>query len=221
LFFTLEMLKEKKNKSRIENFLKVADFGIEGLELKDTELPVNDVQAQMKSNISLNMKPISVKKIPLQTKHSLFKGLKKTDEIFLDFNIHESSGTQKAFALSGPVFNTLFKGGIIIIDEFDASLHFLITKTIIDFFHSRNKNSSNAQLIFATHDTRFLSNKIFRRDQIWFTEKNKRGLSELFSLADFGVRNDSTFDKDYFLGKYGAIPFIRNSDLIWSKTENE
>jgi AAA15 family ATPase/GTPase len=64
-------------------------------------------------------------------------------------------------------------------------------------------------LIFASHDTNLLNDKFFRRDQIWFTEKNPYGVTGLYSLVELrGVRKEVSFGKDYILGKYGAVPFI-------------
>jgi AAA15 family ATPase/GTPase len=99
---------------------------------------------------------------------------------------------------------------------------------IVELFNSPISNTKNAQLIFATHDTNLLGEELFRRDQIWFIEKNQFGASSLFSLADFKtdkVRNKSAFDKNYFEGKYGAIPFFdideKSNDLIHGKREAE
>ena len=75
-------------------------------------------------------------------------------------------------------------------------------------FQDPHINKYNAQLIFATHDTNLLDNKFFRRDQVWFMEKNRFGATDLYSLVDFKVRNDASFEKDYIAGKYGAIPFL-------------
>jgi len=103
---------------------------------------------------------------------------------------------------------SLDKGKILVIDELEARLHPLLTRAIVTLFNSRTTNPNNAQLIFATHDTNLLSNRYFRRDQIWFAEKNRYGATDLYSLAEFQVRNDATYDKDYIAGKYGAIPFL-------------
>jgi AAA15 family ATPase/GTPase len=120
----------------------------------------------------------------------------------------ESEGTQKIFYLSGPLLATLRSGQVLIVDELDARLHPLITRHIVERFNSGTANPRNAQLIFATHDTNLLTNQIFRRDQIWFTEKDERGATDLYSLAEYRVRNDASYAKDYIAGKYGAIPFL-------------
>ena len=109
-----------------------------------------------------------------------------------------------------PLINALKKGEVLIIDEFDASLHPLISLAIVEMFNSQETNSNNAQLIFITHDTNLLSNNIFRRDQIWFTEKNRYGATDLYSLAEYKIRNDATFESNYIKGRYGAIPYLGN-----------
>jgi AAA15 family ATPase/GTPase len=101
-------------------------------------------------------------------------------------------------------------GKVLIIDEFDARIHPLISRVIVELFNSNETNPNNAQLIFMTHDTNLLSNKLFRRDQIWFAEKNRYSATDLYSLAEYKVRNDASFESDYIKGKYGAIPYIGN-----------
>ena len=63
-------------------------------------------------------------------------------------------------------------------------------------------------MIFTTHDTNLLDRNLFRRDQIWFTEKDHFGSSHLYSLVEFKPRNDVSYEKDYLRGKYGAVPFL-------------
>jgi uncharacterized protein len=126
-----------------------------------------------------------------------------------DLSVDESAGTQKLFALVSFLVDTLKYGQVLIIDEFDARLHPLMSRSIVELFNSNQTNPHNAQLIFMTHDTNLLSNKIFRRDQIWFTEKDRYGATALYSLAEYKVRNDDSFESDYIKGKYGAIPYIQ------------
>ncbi len=96
-------------------------------------------------------------------------------------------------------------------------LHPIITRVIIALFNSNQTNPENAQLIFTTHDTNLLSNKIFRRDQIWFTEKNRQGATALYSLVEYKVRNDASFESDYIKGRYGAIPFLGDLAELFEK----
>ena len=99
-------------------------------------------------------------------------------------------------------------GKTLVVDELDARFHPIITQAIVQMFHSKHLNSKNAQLVFVTHDTNLLDNNFFRRDQIWFMEKNNYGATDLYSLVDFRVRNDASFEKDYIAGKYGGVPFL-------------
>ena len=129
---------------------------------------------------------------------------------------HESEGTKKIIDLSGPLLNTLINGKFLIIDELDSKLHPLITMQIIKLFNNPETNPNNAQLLFATHDTNLLSTDIFRRDQVWFTEKDEVEQTDLYSLDDFifadgtKVRKDANLEKNYIAGRYGAIPYITN-----------
>ncbi|MEA5425987.1 AAA family ATPase [Arcicella lustrica] len=137
------------------------------------------------------------------------------DSIPFNFDNQESEGTKKLLYLLGPLYDTLRNGHILVIDELDSRLHSNLTQKLISFFHKFNKN--NAQLIFAVHDISLLNKDTFRRDQIYFIEKNQFGVSELFSLADFKtdkVRNKSAFDKNYALGKYGAIPYFEMDEKL-------
>ncbi|HHC24410.1 MAG TPA: ATP-binding protein, partial [Desulfobacterales bacterium] len=88
------------------------------------------------------------------------------------------------------------------IDELDAKLHPMMMRFILSLFHSQKHNPHDAQLVFATHDTQLLSPRFFRRDQIWFTEKNHYEATELYSLADFDLKDDADFSRDYFQGRY-------------------
>jgi AAA15 family ATPase/GTPase len=114
----------------------------------------------------------------------------------------------------------LKKGSILFVDELNARLHPLLVRNIILTFYNPKVNVNNAQLIFTTHDTWQLSNQLLRRDEIWFTEKDKNGVSTLYSLVDFvdekgtRIRKDESYEKNYLLGKYGAIPTLNNIGLL-------
>ena len=123
-------------------------------------------------------------------------------------NESESEGTLKYFALSYPIIDALENGKRIVVDELGAKLHTLLVERVISLFSSHSANPKNAQLIVTLHDTNVLSSNLLRRDQIWFTRKDSMGASSLYSLSDYKVRNDASYEKDYLLGKYGATPII-------------
>lgn len=126
----------------------------------------------------------------------------------------ESEGTKKMIEMAGPIFDTLKSGKLLIVDELDAKLHPLLTRRILQLFMDPEVNIHGAQLIFTTHDTHLLNLNFLRRDQIWFTEKDKTESSDLYSLTEFKdhngakIRNDRSLQKDYMNGRYGAIPFL-------------
>ncbi len=127
----------------------------------------------------------------------------------------ESAGTTQLIHILGPIYETLRRGGILFIDEFGSKLHTNLSIRLIDFFHKFNKKG--AQIIFSGHDTNLLDKDIFRRDQIWFINKDQFGASELYSLSEFNaktVRNTSAFDKKYLQNEFGAADTIEISDKL-------
>ncbi len=120
----------------------------------------------------------------------------------------ESNGTQRLFALAGPILDALDRGQLLVLDEFECSMHPLLSRKVVELFQSASANKKGAQVIFATHDTSLMSQNLMRRDQIWFTDKNQYGATELFSLYDFAnrPRAASAFERNYLAGRFGAIP---------------
>lgn len=204
---TVSLLKDEKHKETLINFYKTLDLGFDELELKETH------------RLTL-FPPIDKQLYTFHKKYNPANNTFTPKQFSLEEQ--ESSGTNKLIDLSGPIFTVLLKGGILIVDELDAKLHPLITKAIVHLFNSKESNPNNAQLIFATHDTNLLSYGQFRRDQIYFVEKDPYEASDLYSLIEYRendsdkpVRKDRSFEKDYIHGRYGAIPFIGNlNDLL-------
>lgn len=154
---------------------------------------------------------------------SIYKSGKR--DVMVPAELMESRGTLKLLDFAIP-FETLFaKGGTFVLDEFDAAIHPELIKGIIALFNDQSVNKKGAQLIFTTHNPIYLNNKIFRRDQIKFVEKDKDTFeSTIYSLADFGstdVRNDQNYLINYFKGKYGTLPYIDFSKLFSVKAKEE
>ena len=132
----------------------------------------------------------------------------------------ESAGTLKMFALYPELQEVLEKGSVFFIDELNARLHPLLVRNFVLTFLNPEINTNHAQLVFTTHDTWQLSNQLLRRDEIWFVEKDERGVSTLYSLADFvdeagsRIRKDESYEKNYLIGKYGAIPTLKSIDIF-------
>lgn len=220
LGFTMDKIKEESRfKSDILKMVKSADIGIDNIMVKDVE--VDELP---------NGLPDEIKEMILKNSfEEIFTSHKKYNEekeIISDVTIpigKESAGTKKYLALTGPILDVLENGRTLVVDEMDSKLHPNLVEGIVKLFNSKDINKNNAQLIFNTHNTNLLTADLFRRDQIWFTEKNQYGEASLYSLADFkGVRKTDAFENNYLKGKYGAVPFIDfESNINISMKENE
>ena len=142
-----------------------------------------------------------------------------TQTVSFPFLDNESEGTIKYFSLAYPIIDALDHGKRLIVDEFDSKMHPLLTERVLSLFNSKDTNPQGAQLIFTAHDSNLLSTGSFRRDQIWFTEKDRLGASSLFSLAEYKVRSGASFERGYLAGKYGATPIIGNMSNLFVREE--
>lgn len=158
----------------------------------------------------------------ITVKHSLYNDSQtKIGSIDRPFK-EESTGTKKLFAMGGMILQTLMNGQTIIIDEFEESLHPLISSYLLQLFHNPEINTKGAQLIVATHDTNLLAQSDLRRDQIWIVEKDKTGASEMFSLAEVsGIPKGVPYEKWYLSGRLGGIPSIKTLDFELSYAGHE
>ncbi len=129
----------------------------------------------------------------------------------------ESEGTKTLFRMAPPVFRVLDSGGLLLVDELESSMHPLLGAAIVKMFNSPKANPRNAQILSTTHDTNLLGTTLgeppLRRDQVWFTEKDKEGASKLYPLTDFKPRKSENLERGYLQGRYGSIPFL--GDIAW------
>ena len=144
---------------------------------------------------------------------------REVNNISFSFTSNESEGTIKYFSLAYPIIDALDNGKRVIIDELDSKLHPLLVKRIVALFNDPKTNPNGAQLLFTAHDTFLLSAGLFRRDQVWFTQKDSFGATELYSLAEYKVRSTSPFEKEYLLGRYGATPLIGEMEEIFNPSK--
>lgn len=189
-----KILNDSNYKAELQNFISALDLGIE--EIKTIPESMNDLPKSngvVKIELLYRVENNKIKSLPLEL---------------------ESDGTRKMIYLFAYLIAALKKGMTLFIDDLDTKLHPLLTRYIINLFHNKEINISNAQLIYTTHDVTNLNKETFRRDEIWFTEKDNSGVSEIYSLSDYKIdnvkiRNDATFNKDYLTGRYGAIPELK------------
>lgn len=216
--FTKRMLANKLDGAEETiHFFQTLNLGFKSINVVEKEFDINELPDQLpKSMKSKLIKELTGKfTIDLKTLHNKFdKRGKILGEVIMDKDTQESEGTNKIIDLSGPIFDTLINGKALIIDELDAKLHPLITMKIVELFNNPKINKNKAQLLFVTHDTNLLGEEIFRRDQIWFTEKDEYEQTDLYSLYDITlpdgtkVRNDANLERNYIKGRYGAIPYF-------------
>jgi uncharacterized protein len=218
--FSLRMLQNKldgcnESLSLFQSLkLGFKDVQIDESEFNPLELP-ESFPKNLKSKLIKELRGKTV--VNLKTVHNKYdKNGNVIGTVLLDKRDNESQGTNKIMDLAGPIFDTLMSGKLLIFDELDSKLHPLITTYIVNLFNDPKANPNNAQLLFTTHDTNLLSSDLFRRDQIWFTEKDEREQTDLYSMYDVNlpdgtkIRNDANLEKNYIRGRYGAIPFITN-----------
>lgn len=212
---TFAMLDKPELNEILTNFFIDIDLGFDKIKLERKEFNPSELPTDVPEDILKQLvSDLEGKKLAnLRTVHKVYDDNQNfIKEIDFDARRQESSGTNKIIDLSGPVFDTLKDGGVLVIDELDAKLHPLLTLSIVRLFQSQEINKNGAQLIFATHNTNILSICNLRRDQIYFVEKNKIGSSDLYSLVEYNkdgkVRKDRSFEKDYINGRYGAIPYF-------------
>jgi AAA15 family ATPase/GTPase len=198
--------KTGKLKQFVQDVLRIADINIDDYKLEETEIQLpKEIIEELKKGGANN---IPTKGYSISVNHSVESESGDLEKYRLDL-AEESLGTQRLFGMTPHLQSAFEKGKTIIVDEIENSLHPLLVEEILKMFNNPTINRANAQLIFSTHDVHLLSLDNFRRDQIYFLEKNpKSASSEIYSLDEFPVRKGENIRKGYLQGRYGAVPFI-------------
>lgn len=205
--FTASMC-DSDHKSEIMNFLNAADLHIQDILIEKKPFSLSslpeDMPEGLRSAIADGMKNKTLTSIKTMRKDT------EGNAVLFDFD-EESHGTQKFFSFAGPWIDALENGYILFIDELHDSLHPKLVSFLVELFHNNKTNPKNAQLVFTTHETSILNQDVFRRDQIWFCEKDQVYASTLYPLTDFSPRKGrENIELAYLSGRYGAVPFIKN-----------
>ena len=202
------------SKAEVVSFLHDADIGVTDVSVKEKKLDDGILSEFIEF---MKQKGKSVESDKLETFMHHFKYDNQNNivgEEKFPLNM-ESRGTAKLYSMLYPVLYVLKKGGILLVDEIESSLHPLLCERIILLFNNNNTNPHNAQLIFTTHNTLLMNPKLLRRDQIYFIEKNKYGVSSMYSLYDINldIRSNFNYLNNYLAGRFGAIPYLGEFNL--------
>ncbi len=213
-----DRLAGRNQDERIIQFLSEVGTGIVGYQVHEQEIDERSVKIQegiravFKSQFGLSVPSLE----PLRTRRSikLTHRARAAENAMLEFT-QESMGTQRLLALLVSVFRALDGGTPLVVDELDASLHTRACEMLFELFASKSANPNGAQLIATTHDTNLLNARSLRRDQVWFTEKDREGTTHIYPLTEFRTRKSDNLARGYLQGRYGAIPFSgRAADLV-------
>ena len=193
-------------KAEVLRFLQAADLAIEDLRIIHEEFSPEMLPDDMPSDLRLRAREefSDVKVVQVRLSHGANR--RQLVELALE---EESDGTQKIFALSAPWLDALDNGHVIVFDELHDNLHPALVRFLADRFHDPHVNTKGAQLVFSTHDTSILNQDVFRRDQIWFCERNSRQETNVSPLTDFRPRRGvENLERSYLTGRYGALPYV-------------
>lgn len=209
--YTAQLLNSKKNSDFILNFFKAAGLDFDGVEIKTLNIDDNLMQF-----LSLELRDLVKKNLPQQlqvyTSHKVYN-LKGEPVGSVDFDLkEESAGTQKFFAIAGPIINSILNGYPLIIDELDARLHYKLVYFIVQLYNSKSHNPYGGQLLFSNHMLDLMDKDLLRRDQILLISKTKNGTG-ITSIHKEGARSDKSFKRDYLSGEFGALPGISLNQL--------
>ncbi|OGT08939.1 MAG: hypothetical protein A2X78_00090 [Gammaproteobacteria bacterium GWE2_37_16] len=215
-----QFLNNSSMAEKTKDFIVKADFGVADIKISKKIISAKEIK-----NIPDKFKELFFKEDSKIAEHSLIFFHKKYDKhgkeiasIPLNFFTEESDGTQQMFALSAPIIDALENGKILFIDELEANLHPVLCQYLVSIFNSKEKNPNNAQFIFTTHAVSLLDEDYLRRDEIYFMDRDEKGTTELFSLADISERKGVNFAKRYLEGRYKALPYIADfENLKFSK----
>lgn len=204
--FTASILAEKEKKKPIMDLMSALDLKIDSFRVETEKRELSDEILEV---FSPAMVEEIQKNIEDKLDYRVFAQHKSDNGELVDINLKsESDGTQAIFGLAGPIFDVLENGYTLIVDELSNSLHPMTLKALVSIFHDSSLNKKGAQLFFTSHETSIISNDLFHRDQIWFTERSDGISSALTPLSDYNVREVLAYERAYLGGKFGALPNI-------------
>lgn len=195
---------ETNQKKEILDFLRAADISIDDIQVEkrpfDQNMLPDDLPEAVRAKIAGDLQIVDIK---------MLRNSVDGDAVAFELE-EESDGTRKLFSFAGPWVDALENGCVLFIDELHDNLHPKLVQFLVQLFHNDKTNPKNAQLVFTTHETSILNQDMFRRDQIWFCEKDRQQATTLYPLSDFSPRKGrENLELAYLSGRYGALPYVR------------
>ncbi|MEU0479149.1 ATP-binding protein [Streptosporangium sp. NPDC006013] len=206
--FSADFLDRSGHLDRLTSLLRAADTGIESAEI---------IEETAEEFAERSARPGGAERYPSQRRKDIFFQHRGEGGTFALGLRDQSLGTQALYEIGIPVFRSLDRGSLLIVDELDSSLHPYLSAQLVKLFREPETNPLGAQLIFTSHDATLLGRvqgeEVLHRDHVWFTEKDECGATELFPLSDFKPRKDENRERRYLTGRYGAVPIV-NDELF-------
>ena len=210
--FTVKACENPEAQAEILKFLNAADLSIDGIRLEhqpfSSDMLPPGMPEALRQELTASFKGKELTSLKFQRRDTSTGELIEFDED------EESDGTRSLFAFAGPWMDVMNHSRVLVVDELDSSLHPLVVRHLVSLLLH---NNSHAQLLFTTHDTTLLSQKLLRRDQVWFIEKNSAREARLYPLSDFSPRENEAIERGYLNGRYGGIPNLQELDFYGKK----
>ena len=207
--YTVDRCKDDAVKRRVIAFINSADLSVADIRLEElffsTDMLPKEMPIAFREEL---MRDMAGKKMPARVTF-IHNDIQTQEAIEFDES-EESDGTRALFAFAGPWLDVTDNERVLVVDELDTSLHPLLVHHLVKRLHHEG---TKAQLIFTTHDTTLLSQKLLRRDQVWFMEKDASRATRLYPLSDFSPRENEAVERGYLNGRYGGIPFLKELDF--------
>lgn len=205
--YTATLCQDAEKRTQVLDFLRAADLDIQDVQVEKQRFDVDNLPVELPELLKQQwVKDLGDRDLlRIKTIHQ------DSDGRMVSFPFaEESDGTQKLFAFAGPWLDSLEHGRVLFIDELHDNLHPNLVRFLVELFHDPQTNPHDAQLVLTTHETSILSQEVFRRDQIWFCEKDQEQATTLVPLTDFSPRaGRENLELSYLAGRYGALPYIR------------
>ena len=206
--YTMTRCKDSADKEKIIEFMNSAGLSVDDISLKTAifspeSLPKH-MSNQLRQEVSRERSGKEIASITYLHRDT------QSNELIEFEEAEESDGTRALFSFAGPWLDVIENERVLVVDELDTSLHPLLVQQLVKLLHHKG---TKAQLIFTTHDTTLLSQKLLRRDQVWFMEKDATRSTRLYPLSDFSPRDNEAVERGYLNGRYGGIPFLKELDF--------